>query len=155
MEVQTIQRRAWQDERELNGIGSRDEGEREEKEAGAKAVEGRKWEPDFDRYEPQAKALEEGAHPLKEKALEEDPENKSAPSEKPEKEKAEKCTANTDKVDREIEKLKKKKEQLEQKIVSEKDEKKREKLENELAQVEAELSQKDNEGYRRRHTHFS
>ena len=167
MEVRTVQRTAWQDERALKGLESRKEEEREENDAGAKTVGARKWEPDFDRYEPGGtmppqKAEEpEGNMLLPErekpetKAPEEEPEKKSAPGKKPEKEPAEKCTANTDKVDREIEKLKKKKEQLEQKIVSEKDAEKREKLEKELAETEAELSQKDNEGYRRRHTQFS
>ena len=198
MEVRTVERTAWQDEKELKGLGSRKEEERENEKAGKKTVGGRKWEPDFDRYEPEggtvpgkmsapegnmlpgaekpegdmlppeakrpeggvlppeAEKPEGGALPPKTEAPEEDnPEKKSVPGKKPEKEKVEECTANTDKVDREIEKLKKKKEQLEQKIVSEKDEKKREKLEKELAFVEAELSQKDNDGYRRRHTIFS
>ena len=64
--------------------------------------------------------------------------------------KAEKCTTNTDKVDREIEKLKEKKRQIEQQIQSETDENKRQALEKQLAQVEAELSQKNNDAYRRK-----
>lgn len=58
----------------------------------------------------------------------------------------------TDKVDREIEKLKKRKEELEGQIRTEKDESRVQSLERELAQVLRELSQKDNDGYRRRHT---
>jgi len=63
---------------------------------------------------------------------------------------AEKCTCNTDKVDREIEKLREKKQQLEQQIQSAAgDEGKVRELEKKLAQVESELSQKDNDTYRR------
>lgn len=69
---------------------------------------------------------------------------------------AEKCTGNTDQVDREIEKLKEKKKELEQQIrLASGDEKKVRELENRLAQVESELSQKDNDTYRRQHTAFS
>lgn len=57
----------------------------------------------------------------------------------------------TDKVDREIEKLKKRKEELEAKIRTEQDVRKIQSLKQELAQVERELGQKDNDGYRRRH----
>lgn len=64
--------------------------------------------------------------------------------------KAEKCTTNTDKVDREIEKLKEKKRQIEQQIQSETDENKKQALEKQLAQVDAELSQKNNDAYRRK-----
>lgn len=67
----------------------------------------------------------------------------------------EKCTASTDQVDREIEKLKEEKEQLEQQIkAASGDEEKRRELEARLAQVESELSQKDNDTYRRQHTLF-
>ena len=63
--------------------------------------------------------------------------------------KAEECTTNTDAVDREIEKLKEQKRQLEQQIQAETDEKKVKALEKKLAQVEAELNQKNNDTYRR------
>ncbi len=62
----------------------------------------------------------------------------------------EKCTTNTDKVDREIKNLKEKQRQLKQEIeASSKDKDKVRKLEKQLAQVESELNQKDNDTYRR------
>ena len=65
---------------------------------------------------------------------------------------AEKCVTNTDKVDRKIKKLKEKKQQLEQQIrPASGDEKKI----RELAQVENELSQKDNDTYRRQNASVS
>ena len=70
-------------------------------------------------------------------------------------EEPEECTANTDKVEREIRKLKQKKEQLKEQLRACEDETEKEKLEQKLQQVEAELREKDNEGYRRRHTEFS
>ena len=64
----------------------------------------------------------------------------------------EEVTGNTDAVDREIEKLKKQKQQLEQQIrAASGDEEKTKELEKKLAQVESELSQKDNDTYRRQH----
>ena len=63
--------------------------------------------------------------------------------------KAEECTTNTDAVDREIEKLKEEKRQLEQQIQAETDDEKVKELEKNLAQVEAELNQKNNDTYRR------
>lgn len=78
-----------------------------------------------------------------------------APEKKDRENKAERCTGDTGKVDREIEKLKRKRAELEQRLNTERDEAKREKLEQQLAQVEAELRQKDNDGYRRRNTVFS
>ena len=71
-----------------------------------------------------------------------------------EKKKVETCTGDTSKVDREIEKLKRKKKELEQKVNRESDPDKAEDLKKQLAQVERELSQKDNDSYRRRHTVF-
>ncbi len=69
---------------------------------------------------------------------------------------AEKCTGNTDQVDREIEKLKEKKQQLEQQIRSAAgNENEVRELKKKLAQVESELSRKDNDTYRRQHTAFS
>ena len=67
-----------------------------------------------------------------------------------------KVTGNTDAVDREIEKLKKLKQQLEQQIRNAfGDEEKTRELEKKLAQVESELSQKDNDTYRRQHAVIS
>ena len=65
------------------------------------------------------------------------------------------CTCNTDKVDREIEKLKKQKQELEQQINRETDESKIEDLKAKLAQIERELSQKDNDTYRRQHAVYT
>ena len=62
---------------------------------------------------------------------------------------AEECTTITDAVDREIEKLKEEKRQLEQQIQAETDDEKVKELEKKLAQVEAELNQKNNDTYRR------
>ena len=69
--------------------------------------------------------------------------------------KAERCTANTDQVDREIQRLRQRKETLEQQINSQTDEAKLRELERKLAQVERELTLKDNDTYRRQHTVFS
>ncbi len=69
---------------------------------------------------------------------------------------AEEVTCNTDAVDREIEKLKSQKQQLEQQIkAASGDGKKVEELEKKLAQVARELSQKDNDPYRRQNAVFS
>ena len=77
------------------------------------------------------------------------------PKEEPAK-KAEKCTTNTDNVDREIEKLKEEKEQLEQQIKAAAGDKEKVKvLEKKLAQIEGELSQKDNDTYRRQNAVIS
>lgn len=68
----------------------------------------------------------------------------------------EKCVADTDQVDREIKRLKEKRQQLEQQIRSASgDPEKVQELERKLAQVENELSQKDNDTYRRQHTSVS
>lgn len=67
--------------------------------------------------------------------------------------KAEKCTTNTDKVDREIEKLKEEKKQLEQQIkAAAGEEEKVKEWKKKLAQIEMELSWKDNETYRRQNS---
>ena len=63
-------------------------------------------------------------------------------------------TGNTDKADREIERLKKRAKQLEQQISSAEG-KERERLEKLLASVRNELSQKDNDTYRRQNSVFS
>ena len=77
------------------------------------------------------------------------------PMEEPAK-KAEKCTTNTDNVDREIEKLKEEKKQLEQQIKAAAGDKEKVKvLEKKLAQIEGELSQKDNDTYRRKNAVIS
>lgn len=74
---------------------------------------------------------------------------------RPEKD-TEKCTGNTDAVDREIKKLKEQRRQLEQQIkAASGDEEKIRELEKKLSRVESELSQKDNDTYRRQHTVFS
>lgn len=70
------------------------------------------------------------------------------------KDKSEKCTANTDKVDREIKKLKEKAKQLRQQLKSASEDK-RDELVKQLRAVETELSQKDNDSYRRENTIFS
>lgn len=67
----------------------------------------------------------------------------------------EKCVGNTDKVDREIEKLQEKQQWLEQQIQTVAgDEQKVRELQKKLAQVEAELRQKDNDTYRRQNSEF-
>ncbi|MCI9582336.1 hypothetical protein D3Z50_00925 [Clostridiaceae bacterium] len=106
---------------------------------------------DKDAYIPGTKAQQPEADAPKEEkeAKEADKSNKS------DQKKSEKCTGNTDKVDREIEKLKKKKKELEQKVAAEKDPQKAERLKSQLAQVERELKQKDNDGYRKSHTVFT
>ncbi len=78
---------------------------------------------------------------------------KAAPPDKSGKE--EKCVGSTDAVDREIKRLKEKKEKLEAKLSREAGGTRREALERQLAQVENELRQKDNDAYRRRHTVFT
>ena len=77
------------------------------------------------------------------------------PEEKARGDKTERCTGSTDRVDREIERLKKRKETLERQIRAQADDAGIRKLEQELAQVERELAQKDNNTYRRQHTVFS
>lgn len=69
--------------------------------------------------------------------------------------KTERCVGNTDKVDREIEQLKRRQQALQQQLNTETDEARARELERELAQVESELRQKDNDAYRRQHTVFS
>lgn len=68
----------------------------------------------------------------------------------------EKCVGNTDQVDREIRELKAKKQQLEQQLQSaEGDDGKVKDLEKKLAQVESELSRKDNDTYRKQYSRFT
>ena len=88
--------------------------------------------------------------------------NKSDKSEKtdgtdePEKEKSEseECTCNTDKVDRELKRLREKAERLEQQLRSASEEEAA-KLQKQLAGVQSELAQKDNDSYRRSQAEFS
>lgn len=61
----------------------------------------------------------------------------------------------TGSVDREIKQLKEKKQQLQQQLNSARSDDKREKLEKQLKQVEAELSRKDNDSYRKRHSSYT
>lgn len=87
-----------------------------------------------------------------------DAEGKEQPNVKPgsREEDVEEATGNTDAVDREIEKLKKQKQQLEQQIkAASGDEEKVKELESKLSRVERELSQKDNDTYRRQHAVIS
>lgn len=69
--------------------------------------------------------------------------------------KVEECTTNTDVVDSEIEKLKEQKSQLQQQIQLEKDEEKKQQLEKRLNEVEAELTKKNNDTYRRQNADIS
>ncbi len=78
------------------------------------------------------------------------PKSGKSPEAPKETETSETTTLSTDKVDREIEKLKAKKTSLEQELRTA-DESRRDKIEKELKQVDAELSRKDNEEYRKRH----
>lgn len=116
---------------------------------------------DRDRYEPDGanqrdKTDKSDKTDQPEKADKSDKTDKPEKADKSEKKaKTERCVGNTDQVDREIEKLKKKKEQLKQQINTCEDPEKAEKLKKELALVENELRQKDNDGYRRSHTVFS
>ena len=80
-----------------------------------------------------------------------DPAGQGAKGPERDKDKDEVWECNTDKVDREIEKLKKKQQELEQRLGTETDEAKIKDLERQLAQVERELQQKDNDTYRRQH----
>ena len=68
---------------------------------------------------------------------------------------AETCTTNTDKVDRELEKLRGREEKLEQRLGAETDAAKVQELWQKLAQVQAELAQKDNDSYRRQNAVIS
>ena len=65
--------------------------------------------------------------------------------------KAETATYNTDKVDREIKELKEEIEQLKRQMERESDPARADQLRKRLAALEAELQQKDSDGYRRQH----
>jgi hypothetical protein len=88
-------------------------------------------------------------------AGEPDPAGQGAKGPEGKKDKGETWECNTDKVDREIEKLKKQQQELEQRLNSETDEAKIKDLEHQLAQVEQELKQKDNDTYRRQHAVYT
>ena len=64
------------------------------------------------------------------------------------------CTTNTDNVDREIKQLKEQAQQIKQRINSAEG-KERVHLEKQLKSVQSELSQKDNDNYRRQHAVIS
>ena len=70
-------------------------------------------------------------------------------------EKRELCAVDTGKVDREIQRLKMKRQELEQRLSTEPDGARSRELERQLAQVERELKQKDNDTYRRQHTQIT
>lgn len=65
--------------------------------------------------------------------------------------KAQICTIDTGKVDREIEKLREEETRLSEQVRMTDDPQKKEELQRQLAQVEQELAQKDNDTYRRQH----
>ena len=91
-------------------------------------------------------------------AADEPPKPEGAPDAKdPEKEgeKEERWVCDTDKVDREIENLKKEQRELKQRLGTEADETKSKDLERQLAQVERELGEKDNDTYRKQHSTFT
>lgn len=90
------------------------------------------------------------------KVLYDDPKKATAPQKDEPAKKAEECTTNTDNVDREIKKLKEDKKQLKQQIqAAAGDEEKIKELEKKLTQIEGELSQKDNDTYRRQNAAIS
>lgn len=101
--------------------------------------------PDYDEYIPSGEKPEEPDS------------DKQVPSgKKPEKPEEEKCTANTDKVDAEIERLRKARETLQRQIQQAADDPdKCAQLEQKLAQVERELTLKDNDSYRKQHAVYT
>ena len=105
----------------------------------------RKAAPLYDTYVPEDKSVKQSAG-IYRLSHEEDGTPKIA-FDRPEE--AEETTTNTDAVDREIEALKNKREQLKQQLNAAADSAEAEKLEKQLAQVESELQQKDNDAYRR------
>jgi len=76
-------------------------------------------------------------------------------AEGPEKGGEECCECDTDKVDREIEQLKKEQQELERRLNTETDEAKIKDLERQLAQVQRELGEKNNDTYRKQHSTFT
>ena len=65
------------------------------------------------------------------------------------------CIASTDKVDAEIARLKAREDQLSKRISSIADPEQQAAIKDELAKIEQELRQKDNDTYRRQNTEFS
>jgi len=101
------------------------------------------------------KTSPDGKAPAKAAPDKEGPE-KASPDKKAPESKAETTTCNTDDVDRELERLREKRETLERQLrQASGDPGKAEELERQLSQVERELSQKDNDAYRRQHAKFS
>ncbi len=88
-----------------------------------------------------------------EKSVEEE---KATTSESDKKDKGTLCTTNTDRVDSEIKKLKEKRTQLEKRLQgTPADENQLEDLKKELSQLEAELSAKDNDAYRKQNATYT
>ena len=100
--------------------------------------------------QPEEKTKESSQKPVRDEYV---PEKKPGPDGAEKNGKS--CTCNTDKVDREIEKLKKQKQELTQQISRETDGSKVKALQKQLAQVERELSQKDNDTYRRQNAVYT
>lgn len=107
--------------------------------------------PDLDEYVPEEEHTPSGLYWLGKdedgspKVFFDDPEGKPV----------ETCTTDTGKVDRELERLRHRREELTQQVDTQADPVKAQKLEQELARVEAELAQKDNDTYRRQHAAIS
>lgn len=107
--------------------------------------------PDLDEYVPEEEHTPSGLYWLGKdedgslKVFFDDPEGKPA----------ETCTTDTGKVDRELERLRHRREELARQVDTQADPVKAQKLEQELARVEAELVQKDNDTYRRQHAVIS
>lgn len=106
---------------------------------------------------------ENGGHGIKfddpnksDKSEKSDKSDKPEKADEPKKEKSEseECTCNTDKVDRELKWLREKVERLEQQLRSASEEEAA-KLQKQLAGVQSELAQKDNDSYRRSQAEFS
>lgn len=103
---------------------------------------------------------ENGGHGIKfddpNKSDKSDKSDKADKVDEPEKEKSEseECICNTDKVDRELKRLKEKAERLEQQLRSASDEEAA-RIQKQLAGIQSELAQKDNDSYRRSQAEFS
>lgn len=124
-------------------------------------AQGRSARPVMDEYVPEEKREPSGLYRMgrdeegQPRIYFDDPEQAADEPERKDGEKDEVCVGNTDRVDREIEKLKRKRQELEQRLGAETDEARIKELERQLAQVERELKQKDNDTYRRQHTQVS
>ena len=111
---------------------------------------GRQPVPDYDEYIPEDPAAKQTAG-IYQVVPDEDGNPRLQFDGPPPDSRAESCTTNTDRVDLEIKQLNAEKEQLEQQINAAADLQKAEELKKQLAQVEQELRQKDNDAYRRQH----